>query len=108
MISCRPRLPAGVQVRGSRGRARATVAACLIAGAVVAGCGSSNTPSGGSNATGTTQSASAHGGTSAEVASAAKIVAQYEKLEPTIPQQAPLRTKPPTGKTFVYTQCEEF
>ena len=89
----------------------ASVAAVTIAGAL-ASCSSSKSPastattvapSGGGSTSATTAGSS---GASAEVAAAQQIVTAAEQAPTKIPLTTPLASKPPTGKTFVFLQCE--
>jgi ribose transport system substrate-binding protein len=76
-------------------------AACLaLAACSTSGSSSSPSASGGSSAA----ASSSSGGSTAALAGLAANVAAYEKAPTTIPLTAPLKSKPPTGKTIVYLQ----
>ena len=53
-------------------------------------------------------SSSAGGSSGGSGVAAAKAATAKNKIAPTsIPQTTPLKTKPPTGKTFVFLKCSD-
>lgn len=85
-------------------RTRLAAAALAAAALTLTACSSS----GSSSASGTTASGSpaASGSNSPAVAAAKATVQAAETFPTTIPVTAPLPSKPPTGKTVVFLQCE--
>lgn len=88
--------------------------ACIAATAAIAlgaaACGSSSHSSSSgttSSASGSSASGSVGGGSTSDVSAAAKVVSKWELPPTSIGITTPLASAPPTGKTFVYLQCEE-
>ena len=96
-----------------RHRVLAPVALIVALAAAAAGCSSSGNKSGGSGgATGGASSGAASGaggggGSASGVDKAKAEVAKWKKPPTSIPQTAKLKTKPPTGKTFVFLRCAD-
>lgn len=93
--------------RHKTARAATALTALIGIGGSLAACGSSSKSS---TATATSTvggagSATTLGGGSA-VASAAAFTAKLERVPTSIPLTTPLKSKPPTGKTFVFLQCD--
>ncbi len=72
--------------------------------AVLAACGSTNSPSTGGS--GTPSSGSTASSNSSVVASTSDVLASYENAPTAIPITTPLKAAPPKGKTFVFLQCD--
>lgn len=93
--------------------ARATTAVFAMVGtaALLAACSSSSKPSASSSSTTAVAAASpgsagSGSGTDSQVATAAAYAHQAEQVPTVIPITTPLNSKPPTGKTFVFMQCD--
>jgi len=72
--------------------------------AVLAACGSTNSPSTGGS--GTPSSGSTASSNSSVMASTSGFLASYENAPTAIPITTPLKAAPPKGKTFVFLQCD--
>jgi ribose transport system substrate-binding protein len=96
-----------------RQRFLAPIVVLVALATTITACSSSGTKSGGSGgatgaATGGSSSAAAGGGGGSSGVAAAKAeVAKWSKTPTTIPQTTPLKSKPPTGKTFVFLKCAD-
>ena len=81
---------------------RAAVAV-VVGGALLAACSSSTKAASSSSPT---TAAPSGGGGNSQVAAAEAYVTKAEQVPTSIPLNTPLKTKPPTGKTFVFMQCD--
>ncbi len=91
-----------------RQRFLAPVVAAVSIATILAGCSSSgNKGSGGGSGSATSAAASGGGGGASGVDKAKAEVARYKKAPTTIPQTQKLKSKPPTGKTFVFLKCSD-
>jgi ABC-type sugar transport system substrate-binding protein len=89
-------------------RVKQAVLVCLLLGsfgAVVAGCGGGGSSSSGGGG-GSSTASGGGSGASKEVQAAEKIVAEAEAEPTEIGVTEPLKTKPPTGKTLVWLNCD--
>ena len=97
------------------GRRRYTASLAVFASIAIAVSGCSSSGSGGSSSSKAAGGSSAAGGGSSAAGgsggsgvAAAKAATAKNKIAPTsIPQTTPLKTKPPTGKTFVFMKCSD-
>lgn len=77
----------------------ALLATLVSTAMVVAGCSSSNSGGGGGSSSGASNDPG--------VIAAKAATAKYKQPPTTIPQTVPLKSKPPTGKTFVFLKCSD-
>jgi ribose transport system substrate-binding protein len=83
-----------------------TLAGAALASAVLVLAACSSTGSGSSSSSGPASTSTA-GGSTPQAAAAVASVKAATTFPTTIPAMVPLPSKPPTGKTVVYLQCEQ-
>lgn len=87
-------------------RAVTAVTAVLCVGGLLAACSSSKSPSASPSTSASPGTTSGSGSGGGAVAAAAAFTSKMEQVPTTIPIDTPLKSKPPTGKTFVFMQCD--
>jgi ribose transport system substrate-binding protein len=87
-------------------RLKSVIASLAVVVIGVSGCSSSSGAGHATTTAGASTGTSSNSSASAGLAAAEAATTKAMQAPTTIPLQAPLRTKPPTGKTFVWMKCD--